>query len=517
MSVTSGPPPAGLASARPADAGVALEVEGRIRLALDEQALQVHYQPVVDLPSCRVVSVEALVRWSTDDDGPPMSPDEIVEAAERGPLIRELGLFVLERALDDMVATFPDPADRVVVALNVSAAQLVDDELVEHLRGVFGSGRWDPRLLCLEITERVALRDTAQAARRLSALRELGCQVALDDFGTGWSSLGLLRDLPLDTVKIDKSFVDHVHTSFTEAVLVRSIIETAHVLGQRVCAEGVSSPEQARQLTAMGCDRAQGWWFGRPVPAGPELVAAVRGTRPGLSTDQPPPLHLGERDELVVVTDEQHVVTYSSAGSIPLLGVSPASMVGQRLESFVADEIGDEGEHTVQVHHRDGHPHWLRVTTQRREVDPAADGSARVQVLWVAVDVTAAVRGQDALEASEVRFRSVFDDAPIAMAINTLDGRFVRANTVFAALVGRSTTELLALRYQDITHPDDAAADRRSTEHLLGGTSANHTVRKRYLRADGIVVTVDLRSSLVRGAESSPAYVVVHVVPVENP
>jgi len=127
------------------------------------------------------------------------------------------------------------------------------------------------------------------------------------------------------------------------------------------------------------------------------------------------------------------------------------------------------------------------------------------------------VRGQDALEASEVRFRTVFDDAPIGMAIHTLDGRFIRANTVFAALVGRSTTELMAMRYQDITHPDDAEDDGHSTAELQRGTTGSHTVRERYLHAGGDVVTVDLGSSLVREAPDSPAYVVVHVIAVENP
>ena len=492
------------------------DVERRIRAALDDRTLQVHHQPIVDLPSCRVVGLEALVRWSAEDPGPAISPAEIVEAAERGPLIRELGKFVLDQAVADLVRLFPDPDDRVTLSLNVSAAQLRDDELVQHVRDLLVRTGWDPRLLCLEITETVALQDIGQAAARLTALRDLGCTVSLDDFGTGWSSLGLLRDLPLDTVKIDRSFVEHVHASFTDAVLVRSIIETAHVLGQRVCAEGVALPEQARQLTAMGCDRAQGWWFGRPVPAGPELVEAVTGVRHGLATGQPPPLRIGERDELVVVTDDQHVVGYASAGSIPLLGVSPAAMVGRRLESYVVDEIGEEGEHTVQVRHSDGHPHWLRLTTQRRRIGPAADGGPREQVLWVGVDATAAKRGQDALAASEVRFRTVFDSAPIGMAINTLDGWFLRANEVFARMVGRSNDELMSLRYQDITHPDDAEADVRNTEELLAGGTEAHSVRKRYLHADGHVVTVDLRSSLVQDADGGPAYVVVHLVPVDG-
>jgi PAS domain S-box-containing protein len=497
---------------RPAD-----DVERRIRAALDGRTLQVHHQPIVDLPSCRVVGTEALVRWSADDAGPPISPAEIVETAERGPLIRELGAFVLDQAVEDLARCLPDESDRVPLSINVSAAQLVDDELLEQVRDLLERGRWDPSLLCLEITETVALQDIGQAARRLAALRDLGCQVSLDDFGTGWSSLGLLRDLPIDTVKIDRSFVEHVHASFTDAVLVRSIIETAHVLGQRVCAEGVALPEQALQLTAMGCDRAQGWWFGRPLPAGPELVEAVTGVRHGLSTDRPPPLRIGERDELVVVTDDRHVVRYASAGSIPLLGVSPAVMVGQRLESFVADEIGEEGEHTVRVHHADGHPHWLRVTTQRRRVGPAADGSPREQVLWVAVDVTAAVQGQGALTTSETWFRTVFEAAPVGIAITTIDGRFVRVNAAFAAMVGRPVPELLASSYQDLSHPDDLPAARRAIEGLLAGEPDSPTVPWRYRHGEGHHVGVDLRPALLPDGQGRPAYVVVHVVPVGPP
>lgn len=483
-------------------------VESRLRAALDDGTLALAYQPIVGLPGCRVVGVEALLRWAPGADGgdpgvDEPTPEELVQAAERGPLIRELGAFVLERAFADVVAAFPDPASRIQLSLNVSAAQLADDEVVAHVRTLLETTGWPPDLLCLEITETVALADTAQAARRLASLRELGCRVALDDFGTGWSSLGLLRDLPVDVVKIDRSFVEDVHRSVTDAVLVRSVLEAAHALGQRVCAEGVSVPEQARQLAAMGCDRAQGWWFGRAVPAS-ALPEVARTTHPGLATDQPPPIELGERDQLVVVTDAAHLVRYASAGSIPLLGTSPAGMVGRRFESFLVDDVADEGEHTVRVHHADGHPHWLRVTTQRLEGG---------EVLWVAVDVTAGVRLDEALAASEARFRTAFDLAPIAMAVNDLDGRFLRVNTAFAELVGRTPAELVRLRYQDITPDEDAGADRRNTEELLAGEAVSHTSSKRYLHADGHAVPVRVRSSLVHDGDGEPGHVVVHVLP----
>ena len=489
------------------------DVESRLRAALDDGRLALAYQPIVDLPGCRVVGVEALLRWAPGDDGgdpgaDEPTPEELVRAAERGPLIRDLGAFVLERAFADVVAAFPDDASRIQLSLNVSGAQLADDEVVAHVRTLLATSGWPPELLCLEITETVALADTAQAARRLASLRALGCRVALDDFGTGWSSLGLLRDLPVDVVKIDRTFVEDVHRSVTDAVLVRSVLEAAHALGQRVCAEGVALPEQARQLAAMGCDRAQGWWLGRAVPAS-RLAEVARATHPGLATGQPPPIELGERDQLVVVTDADHVVRYASAGAIPLLGTSPAAMVGQRFESFLVDEIADEGEHTVQVHHADGHPHWLRVTTQRLE---GGQGRA-AQVLWVAVDVTVRVSQHEALAASEARFRTAFDRAPIAMAVNDLDGRFLRVNGAFADLVGRSAEELVRMRYQDITPDDDADGDRRNTAELVEGSADTHTLSKRYVHADGHLVPVLLRSSLVRDARGGPAHVVVHVLP----
>ncbi len=489
------------------------DVEGRLRTALDDDRLAMAYQPIVELPGCRVVGVEALLRWAPGDDGTDSggdepTPQELVHAAERGPLIRDLGAFVLERSFADVVAAFPEPSSRIQLSLNVSGAQLADDEVVAHVRTLLESTGWPPELLCLEITETVALADLAQAARRLAALRALGCRIALDDFGTGWSSLGLLRDLPVDVVKIDRTFVEDVHRSVTDAVLVRSVLEAAHALGQRVCAEGVALPEQARQLTAMGCDRAQGWWFGRAVPAS-RLAQVASATHPGLATDQPPPIELGERDQLVVVTGSDHVVRYASAGAIPLLGTSPAQMVGRRFESFLVDEIADEGEHTVQVHHADGHPHWLRVTTQRLE---GGEGRPE-QVLWVAVDVTAGVRLDEALAASEARFRTAFDRAPIAMAVNDLDGRFLRVNPAFCELVGRDASELVRLRYQDITVPEDAETDRRNTAELLEGAVDTHTSAKRYLHADGHAVPVRVRSSLVHDAGGEPAHVVVHVLP----
>ncbi len=491
-------------------------VARQVRTALGAGALQLHYQPIVSLPSATVVGMEALIRWPASATGLPetMSATDLVTAAERGPLIRQLGEFVLTQACRDRQACCSGQVHPVYVALNVSAAQLDDDSTVDHIRQLVAGSGLNAELLCLEITETVALRDIEQASRRLSSLRELGCRIALDDFGTGYASLGLLRDLPLDLVKIDRTFVDRVDTSPIDAVLVRSIIETAHALGLRVCAEGITTVDQARQLVAMGCDLGQGWLFGRAMPHGPDLHELACSGRPvnnGLSTDRPPPLQLGERDQLVVVADTDLRVRYASSGSLPLLGVAPAALMGSDLGMFVVQDVREPGERVVEVRHSDGHPHWLRGTTQRL---PSPSGGSE-QILWVAVDATVAVGAQRALAQSEGRFRTAFDEAPIGMAINTLEGHYLRANRAFTRLVGRSNQELMGLRYQEMTHPDDAASDRRNTEELVAGTATSHSIRKRYLHPDGGVVLVDLRSSLVLDDDGKPSYVVVHILPVE--
>ncbi len=225
-------------------------VGARLRDALATDTLQVHYQPIVTLPTSRVVGAEALVRWPEAHDAnestvpsevEPVPPDAMVAVAARADLIDALGLYVLERACTQAQRCTAPDGSGPRVNVNVSADQLSDGRLPDQVHEVLERTGLAPGRLCLEITESQALTDLKSARRQLAAIRALDVRIALDDFGTGYSSLSLMRDLPFDLVKIDRSFVERVDREPAEAVLVRMVIEAAHSLGQLTCAEGVAT------------------------------------------------------------------------------------------------------------------------------------------------------------------------------------------------------------------------------------------------------------------------------------
>jgi diguanylate cyclase (GGDEF)-like protein len=247
-------------------------LERRLRAAIHAGGLHVHYQPLVSLPSGRVLGVEALARWHDDELGD-VPPTEFVAVAEDTGLVLDLGRWVL-RAACAQAATWPGGFDgRVpIVAVNVSAVQLAEPTFTDDVVGALEASGLPADRLSLEITETAAIEDVDETARRLQRLRDLGVRIALDDFGTGHASLRMLRRLPVHVVKIDRSFVAGVASDPADAVLVRLVVDAAHALGISVCAEGIEDLEQARHLLAMGCDTAQGWLFGRPQAVTPALL-----------------------------------------------------------------------------------------------------------------------------------------------------------------------------------------------------------------------------------------------------
>ncbi|WP_236789545.1 bifunctional diguanylate cyclase/phosphodiesterase [Amycolatopsis sp. GM8] len=235
----------------------------QFRQALEEGQLSVHYQPKISLPSKQVLGVEALVRWVHPEFGK-LDPDEFVPAVEAAGLIGVLTGFVLEQSLI-RVRKWMDEGLRIAVAVNLSVRNLADEDfpakVVEALR------RFDvpPELLTFELTESGVMADPQKALPILQELHALGIVLAVDDFGTGYSSLAYLRRLPVDEVKIDKSFVLGMGTDLGDLAVVRSIVELGHSLGLTVVAEGVEEDVARDQLEAMGCDVAQGYLISRPL------------------------------------------------------------------------------------------------------------------------------------------------------------------------------------------------------------------------------------------------------------
>jgi diguanylate cyclase (GGDEF)-like protein/excisionase family DNA binding protein len=255
-----------------------VELEDDLRRAIAGCELRVHYQPLVDLVSDRIVGLEALVRWQHPTRGlvPPLS---FIPLAEETGLIIPLGRWVLETACRQARAWRDAmPLSGLVMSVNLSARQFTQPDLVDQVAAILAETGLPAHLLELEITETVLMDQSEAGTRALRALRELGVQLVLDDFGTGYSSLAYLKHLPLDTIKIDRSFVSGLDDDDANLPIVEAVIALAHGLGIDVVAEGIETVAQLDRLRALGCDRGQGYFYARPLPPeelGPMLAAGV--------------------------------------------------------------------------------------------------------------------------------------------------------------------------------------------------------------------------------------------------
>lgn len=238
--------------------------------AVGRGELVVHFQPVVTVRGAVVTGAEALVRWQHPQHGL-LGPAAFIPAAERTGLVRPVTLHVLDVALARCAEWRAHRAD-FVVGVNVSAQDLEDPRLVDDVRAALDRHGLPPQALTLEVTETMAMRDGPGAERTLRALDAMGIRLAVDDYGVGYGSLDYLRRLPFSTLKVDRAFVAPAAADAVCAAILRSTVDLGHALGMRVVAEGVEDPATATLLGEIGCDRAQGWAFGRPEPA--EVFAA---------------------------------------------------------------------------------------------------------------------------------------------------------------------------------------------------------------------------------------------------
>lgn len=241
-----------------------LSLVGELRKAITENQLRLFYQPKIDLQQQQVIGVEALVRWFHPDKGM-MNPDDFIPLAEQTGLIKSLTQWVLEKALSDLQKWGSKGMD-LSIAVNLSAQNLQDVQLTNYLADLLKKYKTPQGSLVLEVTETALMHNTEAAIETLNELKELGVFLSIDDFGVGYSSFSYLKRLPVDDIKIDKSFIMEMAQDVDDAVIVESIISLAHHLGLQVVAEGVENITVMKQLVLWGCDMAQGYYISRPVP-----------------------------------------------------------------------------------------------------------------------------------------------------------------------------------------------------------------------------------------------------------
>jgi EAL domain-containing protein (putative c-di-GMP-specific phosphodiesterase class I) len=248
------------------EAAERLALTNRLRDAVRAKRFVLHYQPTLDLRSNRVDGMEALLRWPDAGQGA-VSADVFVPMLEALGLIDDVGRWVIAQALSEAASCFPETVPVLKLAVNVSPIQLRREAFVDEVLGIVDAAGASRVQLVVEVTESTLTSDPAKVSEMLTRLRGSGVSVAIDDFGTGYSSLKLLSRLPIDVLKIDRSFVRDLLTSPGDRLIAQSTIALAKALGMKTIAEGVETNEQLILLTELGCDAIQGYLVHRPMPA----------------------------------------------------------------------------------------------------------------------------------------------------------------------------------------------------------------------------------------------------------
>ncbi|HJV86323.1 MAG TPA: EAL domain-containing protein [Noviherbaspirillum sp.] len=316
-----------------------LRIEGDLRNALEREEFVLHYQPQVDLATGRVVGVEALIRWQHPVMGM-VPPVRFIELAEEMGMILPIGTWVMRTACRQSVEWAHAGLGQVRVAVNLSARQFYQQDLVATIAAILDETGIAPQLLELELTESMMMSDIEHAVGILRKLKALGVHLAIDDFGTGYSSLAYLKRFPIDVLKIDRSFVGDITVDPDDAAIVLSIISLAHSLRLQVVAEGVETEAQLAYLRRHGCDCMQGYYFSRPLPA-QEFTQLLRHDR----HLQPPAGNIsGQRpSETLLIIDHEADSARALHGMLRQDGY-------QILNAFTSEEaIGLMARHEVQV------------------------------------------------------------------------------------------------------------------------------------------------------------------------
>ena len=274
-----------------------MAIESELRQALERNQLKVMFQPIIYLPREELAGFEALVRWEHPRLGL-LNPSEFVPVAEESDLIVKLGSYVLMRSVEQAARwqrELPRSDHPLFVSVNVSSRQLFRQDLIQEIRHIIGRSIVPDGVLRLEITETLVMENPEQATEMLEMLKAAGARLALDDFGTGYSSLTYLERFPFDTIKIDRDLIQASGDDGQGSTIVRSIVALAHELGKKVVAEGVEAPEDVGFLRSIGCEFAQGFYYGEPMGEREvfDLLKVVRKSerkvqRRGLFRTKPP-------------------------------------------------------------------------------------------------------------------------------------------------------------------------------------------------------------------------------------
>lgn len=249
-----------------ADVEESIRLTKDLRQALVEDSLELYYQPKICVKTQTICGLEALLRWNHPQLGF-ISPEKFIPIAEQNDLILEIGIWVIQTAFKEITRLYAQGFSQLKMAINLSAKQLEPEDLIQKISNALSQYNVNPKMVEFEITESAAMTDPTKSIEQLNKLRKLGFELTIDDFGTGYSSLAYLKTLPIQILKIDKSFVMNLETDENNAAICKATISLSHNLGYRVVAEGVETSLQEQFLITNGCDILQGYRYSKPIPS----------------------------------------------------------------------------------------------------------------------------------------------------------------------------------------------------------------------------------------------------------
>jgi PAS domain S-box-containing protein len=488
--------------------------------ALEDGQFELHYQPQVDLRRGKIVGVEALLRWRHPVRGL-MLPNDFIPWAERHKVIGKIEEWVLYEACEQNKKWSEAGYEPIVISVNISPIQFTQGRLPETIRTVLDRTGLPPDRLAIEITETMMI-DVEPAIARLQEIKRLGVKISMDDFGKGYSSLFYLKRFPLDFLKIDRSFIRECTSDFNDATIVKTIISMAHHMDLQVIAEGVETKEQLIFLQENLCNGAQGYLFGKPVPA-PEIESVFNlidttFRQQGVLADRMEKiwmehqLHLARLDLEETLRKQQGMTlkfcerngrfihTMADGELLYRLGFVPEQIIGRQLRDFMPADAANEQE----IYYRRAWNGETDVTYEQNingiwymaSLRPVHRGGRVVEVIGSCIDITRRKQAEEELIHTKQLLESFIQNTLDAICIMDTEGRVMKVNRAFEQLYGWTEEELLGKEPPNV--PAHLQEEMRSMNDSVKAGHAVKGLETVRTRKDGGTVRISLNLSPIR-------------------